>query len=56
MPRCKPKRFHKNRKIRVARRKKKIRDRVAGNPRNRKKRDKEGKVIKNEQTRTEESI
>ena len=40
MPRCKPKRFHKSRKFQVARRKKKIKDRINGTSRNRKKREK----------------
>lgn len=48
MPRCKPKRFHRNRKFQVARRKKKRLNLITGNPRNRRKRDKEGKVIKDE--------
>lgn len=48
MPRCKPKRFHKNRSVRVARRKKKKINLITGNPRNRRKRDKEGNVIKDE--------
>ena len=56
MPRSKPKRFHKNRNIHVARRKRKNRNYTNGNFRNRKKRDKEGKVIKDEQTRIEKSI
>lgn len=48
MPRCKPKRFHRNRKFQVARRKRKRDNLITGNPRNRRKREKKKKEIKNE--------
>lgn len=58
MPRCKPKRFHRNRNYRVARRKKKRRELINGTSRNsrrsrsrpkdEKKRPKNKKEIKNE--------
>lgn len=48
MPRCKPKRFHRNRSVRVARRKKKRRELINGTSRHREKRPKDKGKIKDE--------
>ena len=53
---CKPKRLRRNRKWRVARRKKKKRELVNGTSRNREKRPKHKGQVKDEQTGIEKSV